>query len=215
MSNVLDVILSNDSFFGKSMTKIGILVVSNILFCIACLPVVTIGASYTALYYVMFRMEKEDGNINPIKEFFYGFKQNIRQATISWCVIVFLFVFGYLDLYWCRQLGGLFSFFTYPLLILGVGLMIISLYLFPVMAVFDNTMSKLLKNSFYFACHKPWYLFFLLVVVMVPQWYTFVNVTWLPLSGFLWVTCGYAISNMICAKIFGRVFWGSREKHSK
>jgi hypothetical protein len=43
--------LSNDSKFGKMMTKIGTIIVLNILFVISCVPVVTVGPALSALYY--------------------------------------------------------------------------------------------------------------------------------------------------------------------
>ncbi|MCD7843485.1 MAG: YesL family protein, partial [Clostridiales bacterium] len=68
--------LSNDSAFGRLMTRLGIIIAANIMFAIFSLPVVTIGASYVALYHVMFKTLRGDGVINPFKQFWIGFKTN-------------------------------------------------------------------------------------------------------------------------------------------
>ena len=193
--------LSNDSWFGKLMSKAGIIIEANILFCICCLPVVTVGASYTALYYVMLKAIKEQGEIHPIKEFWKGFKENFRQATICWLVMLGLFVAGYLDIWWCKQAGSVLIVFQYAIYAMGVMLLILALYLFPVMAAFRNTIGNLIQNAFYFAFNKPLYLLLIAVITIIPQMFTFADKDMLPLYGFIWVTCGYGLTAALGAKL--------------
>ena len=193
--------LSNDSWFGQLMSRIGIVVEANILFCIFCLPVVTVGASYTALYYVMLKAIKEQGDIHPVKEFWIGFRENFKQATICWLAMLGLFAAGYLDIWWCRQAGGALVGFQYAIYAMGVMLLVLALYLFPVMAAFRNKISVLVQTAFYFAFHKPLYLLLLAVITVFPQMFTFADRDMLPLYGFIWVTCGYALTAAIGAKL--------------
>lgn len=57
------------------------LMILNIVFIICCLPIVTIGASLTALHYVTLKMVRNEESY-IVKSFFKSFKQNFKQATI-------------------------------------------------------------------------------------------------------------------------------------
>ena len=67
--------LSNESSFGKFMTKFGIIVCANLMFVLFSLPMVTIGASYVALYHVMLKTLRGDGVLNPFKQLFKVFSR--------------------------------------------------------------------------------------------------------------------------------------------
>ena len=63
------------------LSRIADLILLNVLWLLSSLPIITIGASTTALYYVMLKIVKnEDSYI--IRSFFHSFFQNIRQSTI-------------------------------------------------------------------------------------------------------------------------------------
>ena len=62
MRELMSSFLSNDSAFGRLMTRCGVVIGANLMFVIFSLPVITIGASYAALEYTLFRMERGDGN---------------------------------------------------------------------------------------------------------------------------------------------------------
>ena len=65
------------------MGKVADLVILNLLALICSIPIVTIGASWTAMYYVTIKIvRKEEGYI--IRDFFRSFKENFKQATIIW-----------------------------------------------------------------------------------------------------------------------------------
>lgn len=66
----------------KGMEKVGDLLLVNLLFVVCSLPVVTIGASATAMYYVLGRIRRQEGTVT--KDFFRSFRENFRQATLYW-----------------------------------------------------------------------------------------------------------------------------------
>ena len=70
----------NNTFF-RFMSKVADLCILNIICVICCIPVITAGASITAMYYVTLKMVRnEDAYI--VRSFFKSFKQNFKQATI-------------------------------------------------------------------------------------------------------------------------------------
>ena len=57
---MFDSLFNMDNAFWRTMGKIADLIILNILFIICCIPIVTIGASYTALYTVMLKLVKNE-----------------------------------------------------------------------------------------------------------------------------------------------------------
>ena len=99
--------LSNDSMFGKVMTKFGTMIVLNILFVISCLPFVTIGPALSALYYSiieMLRKEEEDmvlgtgGEINPVTVYFKGFRRDFSKCMLYWILFVGIMIMGTINI---------------------------------------------------------------------------------------------------------------------
>ena len=102
--------LSNDSMFGKVMTKFGTMIVLNILFVISCLPFVTIGPALSALYYSiieMLRKEEEDmvlgtgGEINPVTVYFKGFRRDFSKCMLYWILFVGIMIMGTINIQIC------------------------------------------------------------------------------------------------------------------
>ena len=126
--------LDNDSYFGRFMTKFGIIIGANLMFVVFSLSVFTIGAGLTALYHVMFRTLRSGGVFNPFKEFWKGFKTNFRQATISWLVFVFITGFLTVDLQICAQATGPVRHLRFAIYAIMAAVIFLYLYLLPTMA---------------------------------------------------------------------------------
>ena len=78
-------VLSEDSIFGQIFGFLGNMIALNILWLVTSLPIVTIGASTTAMYYTALKLHK-DKDVTVWKAFFHSFKQNFMQATAIWAV---------------------------------------------------------------------------------------------------------------------------------
>ena len=79
-------VLSEDSIFGQIFGFLGNMIALNILWLVTSLPIVTIGASTTAMYYTALKLHK-DKDVTVWKAFFHSFKQNFMQATAIWAVL--------------------------------------------------------------------------------------------------------------------------------
>ena len=85
-----------DNVIVRALNKICDMVCLNVLWLICCIPVFTIGASTTALYTVMLKMVKnEEGYI--FRGFFKAFKENFKQSTIMWLILLALGIVCYID----------------------------------------------------------------------------------------------------------------------
>ena len=76
-----------DSGIMRVLSKICDIVCLNVLWLVCSLPIITIGASTTALYTVMLKLVKnEEGYI--FKGFLHAFKLNFKQSTIIWLILL-------------------------------------------------------------------------------------------------------------------------------
>lgn len=201
MNNLIQGFLDNDSFFGRFMTKLGIIIAANIMFVLLSIPFFTIGAGFSALYYVMFRTLRGDGVVNPFKEFWAGLKANFKQATISWILFVFLIAFLLTDIRICKAAGGALDLVKIGVYALGAAAVIIYLYLIPVMTVFRDTLPHLIRNAVYFLIKKPWKTVVILFFDIFPFVLTYSDLQSLPLYAFLWVLCGFGLQAMLGATL--------------
>ena len=148
MRNFINSFMSNDSAFGRTMTKIGIIICANLMFVLFSMPVVTIGASYVALYHVMLKTLRGNTGLNPFKEFWIGFKSNFKQATIAWIGV--LVVAAVLVAEWIlvnTQTGAISIFYTIVFYLELLFSALALAYLFPLIARFKTTAKQAAKNS--------------------------------------------------------------------
>ena len=77
----MDRFFSMDNKFFTFMNKVADLCILNIVCLICCIPIVTAGASITAMFFVTMKMVKNEESY-IIKSFFKSFRQNFKQATV-------------------------------------------------------------------------------------------------------------------------------------
>lgn len=155
----------------SKLSTLADLVLLNLLTILCSLPVITAGASITALYYTMYKMRNQESNL--YRSFFKAFKENFKQATILWLILlvvgagicVCIMLYNYMNipiLLACSILG---------LLIWGA---VVS-WVFPLLSRFYSTTFAALRNAMLFGTS-----YFILSVAM-----TLVNL--IPLAIFLFV----------------------------
>lgn len=133
------------------VNKIVYSVYLNILWFLCCIPVITVGASTTALFYVTLKISKnEEGNIT--KAFFRSFRENFRQGTLIWLILlalgIILGVDGYV-LYHMRFENLFWTLCTAVFCVAAIAYAIVLMYIFPLLARFDNTTGAMFKNALF------------------------------------------------------------------
>ena len=127
-------IFDMDSPVMRFLTVMADLMILNILTIICCIPIITAGASLTGLHYVLLKMARnEEGYI--VKSFFKSFKQNFRQATIIWLIILAfiiifigdIMIFNYAAIEFPKALRIF-------LIVLGLFMLMVAIYVFPVLS---------------------------------------------------------------------------------
>lgn len=150
------------------LNKLGDVMILNLLTVICCIPVVTVGAALTALYSVTLKMVKnEEGKI--VHSYFKAFRDNFKQATALWGIGagVLLLIAG--DIYLLRLWNdNTFTAYQGVLLILFVVAGLVLMYVFPVLARFDNTTKNTVKNAFLFCMIHFFRSLLLMIVMLLP-----------------------------------------------
>lgn len=153
-------IFSPESKFSQIMMRIAWGCYLNLLWFICSLPIVTIGAATTALYYVTLKIaEGQEGDIT--QQFFRAFRADFKQATTIWLILlgVALFLGGdvYVLIHLRNASSGAFAVFWTLILALVIVACIIYtielMYVFPLIARLENTNRAMLVNSLLIGTH--------------------------------------------------------------
>ena len=202
MKNLLDL----DSPVIRLLGRLTDLMALNIIFLASCLPVITVGAAWTALYYVTLKMVRNEESY-IFSSYWKAFRENFRQATVIWGGVLCMLVVLVLDF---RMTGPLENGGLKPLqmLLAGVGLLfsMLVLYVFPLLARFQNTIPKMLQNALLIAVrHLP------STIAVMAVTAGSVSVTFLSSQTFVygipfWALFGFAVTAYANSWFFRRVF---------
>ena len=152
------------SLFDRIFGFLGQLIALNLLWIVCSLPIITAGASTTALFYCTLKLHK-DGDIRVIHDFFKSFKQNFKQSTLIW------------------------------ILMLAAGALIaVALYIFPTVAAFENKITTLITNAFYFAVKHIGYAIAVAVITILPMTMTLVDAKLFPIYMLIWLMVGFSLT---------------------
>lgn len=153
-----------DNKFFSFMNKIADICILNILCVICCIPIVTAGASITAMYYVTLKMVRNE-EAYVAKSFFKSFKENFRQATIINLIMLVAAVILYLDLNVSGAMpGSSGQIFHVIFMAFAIIYFALFLYIYPILARFYNTIKNTFKNALFMMIrHLPYTIIMVLV----------------------------------------------------
>lgn len=162
-------ILKTDNPVFAFMGKLGDVVLLNVLWLLCCLPVVTAGASTTALFYTARKIAAGE-EYRIWHDFFHSFRANWRQATLFWLGLLVLLAVGagnlWIGLHTDSGLGNLCR---------GVGGVLLVLWLaleglaFPLLARYSYRSGRLVLDALHLAVTRPHItVIHILLVVWLP-----------------------------------------------
>lgn len=162
---------SYDSKFGRFFLKLSYACCLNFLWFICSLPIFTIGASTTALYYTSFKIAKDEGSFITTM-FFRSFRQNFKQATLIWMIMLVTGLIIGADAILLYQLhrtttGTAAIVWTLLLAVIFACMILYAIvlaHIFPLLSIASNTTASMFKNAFLIGTH---YLFVTILVFFV------------------------------------------------
>lgn len=175
------------SFF----SKLGSAFLLSILWTVTSIPIVTIGASNAAIYYVMLKILDEK-DVKTVREYFKAFKENFKRATAIWVPLLVFIVAGIADIYICFVVGGKSGYGgAVVFMCCEIVLVLFSIYVFPLIGRFENTFKQTVKNGFLMPIK---HYFVSLWIIVVISGVIALGVVFTPIIIFLPGVMAFAIS---------------------
>ncbi|MCH4206921.1 MAG: YesL family protein [Solobacterium sp.] len=192
-------IFSQGNPFNEFMTKVFNVMEVNLLWTVCSLGIITIGASTTAMYYVLLKMTKdEDTGIS--KMFFHSFKENFKQSIPLTLIMLGLGTIVVLDFHilGTSDTNGGSMLYGFSLVLMMV-LIAVYGYVWPLLARFVNTVGGTLNNAWRLAVtHLPKTLLMTAGTCIPFLWFllwpgSFIQVFW------IWLVIGTAAVAFGCS----------------
>lgn len=143
--------------------KLTDMVILTVLWMVCCIPVVTVGASTSALYDVSLKLAKnQEGYL--FSSFFRAFRKHWRKGTAVWlgCICAGVFLASDIWLY-SRMESSAGVVLLASAGMLAVIFLMTFVYLFPFLALYDMGVKRLIAAAFVTALKNPGWTLLMLV----------------------------------------------------
>ena len=196
-------IFSLDNPVIKCLVAIGNIWMLYLIWLICSLPIITIGASTTALNYSMIKLHRDEGY--PVSNFFKSFKENFKQATVMFIIYALVGAILVMDFI----IAGSFTDNAAVKMMLRIGAGIIGipyiltlLYSFGLLSRFNNTIKNTIKNAFFISLK---YIIFTVQIILIIGLTAYVC----NYNGFLFyvfVSAGFGFIFYFITAYYNRIF---------
>lgn len=189
----------------RFLNKMADLMWLNILALICCIPIFTIGASFTALHYVALKIVRdEEGYIT--RGFFKSFRENFFQSTVIWGIFLVVFAVLGMDYYLIIRQGlEVSNVHRSLIMVIGVLALFTAVMVFPVQAKFANPIRITIKNSFIVAVLQFPKTFLMIVLMLVPVGICYFSWRVIPVAFLFGLSVPAVLSAMLYNKSFLRM----------
>ena len=195
-----------DNGVTRFLGKVADFMFLNLLWIVCSIPIITIGASTTAMYSVMLKLVKnEEGYI--VKGFLKAFKENFRQSTLMWLLYLVFGIVIVVDFMLLRMMSpSIRTVMQVFLIFMTILLISMGIYGFALQARYVNRIKNTLKNALILTVAKMPYTLLMLVITVVPVVVTFLTVRTLMLGFLVWLLLGVSLIVWLNSLLLRRVF---------
>lgn len=159
----MDKFFNADSGVMRALSKVFDIGMLTLIYLVFCIPVVTVGAATTSLYYVSAKVLRHNRSY-VWREFWSSFKTNFVQSTVIWivtAVIGFLLVLN-MQIVGANADTAKSGYVVGAYLAMLFVMLCISCYVYPIISRFSTKLSQILRLSLYCAFRH-----FLHTIVMI------------------------------------------------
>lgn len=201
----MQALFSPDSKFMRVMSRVGDLLMLNLVFLLTCIPVITIGAASSALYAVCFRFGTDkEGRL--FRTYFHAFGEELKRGTILWLIILVCgAAAGANTCVFYLMPGGIrWAFVLFA--ILFVLILLIHAYIFPLISQFTSGIGATFRNALILSLgYLPRSVLITLFnvfpfVLLLTDFYRFLQM------GFLWVALYFATAAYVNSIFLKKIF---------
>lgn len=137
-----------DSPLMQGLSKMADMMILNLLTLLCCLPIITVGPALTALNYMALKLVRNE-ECYIVKGYFKSFKENFRQSVVIWILLLIIALLLVMDFYIVlsaeSETGSIMQILIF---VAAIFWLCTALYVFPVLARFQNTIKATVKNAF-------------------------------------------------------------------
>ena len=154
----MDRFFNFDNGFMRTMSKLYDIIFLSVLWIVFSLPIVTVGASTTALYYTTVKVIRHERDY-IWQSFWNAFKDNFISATIFWFMLMAIYMILGINIWMCitafGEVAGMIMQGIYMFLTLLISLM--AVYIFPVQSRYLMPKKQILKLCLFMGIkHLPY-----------------------------------------------------------
>ena len=191
-----------DSPLMQALGKVADLMWLNVLTLICCIPIITVGASLTAMNYMALKIVRNE-ECYITKGFFKSFKDNFKQATVIWLILLVMTVVLIGDFYVMSFVEFKFgNVMRVAITLVAVCVALEALYVFPMLAKFENTIWRTIKNSLLLSIMQFPKTILMGIIYLLPMGLLLVAYQVIPLV-FLF---GLSVPAWVSARLYNKVF---------
>ena len=183
------------------------LMIVNIIAVICSFGVITMGASLSAMYAVLFQRERDDGTVAVISTFFKAFVKNFPMATLLELIVVLVVGVAAGDFWFAMNAEQpIRTLYVAVGTVIAILALILFIMAFPQQSIYRNTLFNYLKNSLVLAMCAPGQTLLALAAWIVP-WYFAITVQEVLTSfGVIYMVWGLALPAWCTVKLLKKVF---------
>lgn len=183
------------------------LMIVNLLSLLCSLGVVTIGASLTAMYTVLFHRQRDEGTVNATKTFFQAFARNFWKATALELVLAALLLVAGVDFWYAASIPKPGSVvFTVVAVAIAFLALVVFVMAFPQLAVYSNSVKNYLKNGFVLFMCAPHVLLLSAAAWAAPWGLACIEPEVLLRFGVMYLLWGFAFPAYATVRLLSKVF---------
>lgn len=203
----MDNLFEYDNKFFEVLGKITDIIILNLLCIISCLPIITIGASVTATYFVALQMVRNEETY-IIREFIKRFKENFIFSTKVWSIILIIGLVLSFDFYISRLILNEYMRITLQFILTIVSIIFIFLltYVFPIISKFENTIKNTMINSILISIQHLPKTIFMVFINLSPIILTLILSNYWGHILFFYTVMGFASITYINSMFFNKIF---------
>lgn len=192
----------------QMLTRIGDMILLNVLFLICCIPVITAGASIAAMH-KMLQEIVYDVDSSTVKGFFRAFKANFKQATVVWLVMLLIIASlfcDYLLIITFFSGSNAVKWMLILLVVLAALVSAIAAYMIPLLVRYENKLRQHLNNAVILAIIKLPRTLGLLALNFLPLIILALNLNVFIQTLIFWIFIGFAFTTYLECILLQPVF---------
>ena len=183
------------------------LMIVNLLALICSFGVISIGASLSAMYAVLFRREWSEGMVDAIKTFFRAFVGNFFKATALELIVALVAGVAGVDVWFAvNSVQPLRTVYLVVGTIIALLALVLFVMAFPQQSIYRNSIWNYLKNSIMLALCAPGQLLLALAAWILPWYLAFSIPEIITQFGVLYLLWGFSFPAWCTVKLLKKVF---------